>query len=69
MLEDLMAQGEGFVELRDGSCAYVYFQPAEDDTCEDCFHTAEWDYCWEPDGRSVTRPSLDMVAVMAVVRG
>lgn len=49
------------VRLRDGTCVTPIFVPAEDETCEDAFFTENYSHCWNTDGTSVTRRSLDMM--------
>lgn len=54
------------VKLRNGDIVVPVWKPAEDDTCEDCFYSKLGDmnqYCWEPNGTSVTSNKYDMMEI------
>jgi hypothetical protein len=51
------------VKLRDGVFVQPVFMAAEDEHCTDTFATVDWTMCWNMDGSSVTRYSLDMMEI------
>ncbi len=56
--------GKTKVRLRNGTIVEPIYKPAEDETCEDAFFTEDYEYCWNPDGTSVTRRDFDMMEIV-----
>lgn len=52
------------VRIRNGTMVYPMFKEAEDSTCDDCFATEDWSFCWNLDGTSVTRQDYDMMEIV-----
>jgi hypothetical protein len=53
------------VRLRDGQVVTPVFKAAASEHESDCFHNEGGNMCWDPDGTSVTRSSLDMIEIVA----
>lgn len=52
------------VRLRNGVTVFPTFKAAEDETCLDAFYTEDYEFCWNLDGSSVTRPDYDMLELI-----
>ena len=60
-----VAQNPGCeVLLRNGRIVQPLYKEAEDEFCEDCFHTDDWGFCWNVNGKSVTNSDLDMMELV-----
>lgn len=59
---------EYWVKLRNGTLARPVLKPAEDEYCEDAFFytIGEQTYCWNLNGKSVTRPDYDMMELITL---
>jgi len=61
---------KSLVRLRDGTIVEPIVFLGEDDWEDDYkeprgFRTEGWNYCWNLDGTSVTRPDYDMMEIIA----
>lgn len=52
------------VRLRNETMVYPIWLPAHDETCQDFFLTEDSEFCWNPDGTSVTGAEYDMMEIM-----
>lgn len=64
LIFSIASSGYALAKTESGAIYEVVFSPAEDENCEDSFHTEKWTHCWNDDGTSVTNSDLDIVAVL-----